>query len=342
MTLPTILSQHLRLPVMASPLFIISNPDLVIAQCKAGVIGSFPALNARPASVLEEWLERITSELRDYNAKNPHRPAAPFAVNQIVHRSNDRLEHDMEVCTRYKAPIVITSLGARPEINDAVHSYGGIVLHDVIDDMFAHKAIEKGADGLIAVAAGAGGHAGVQSPFALIQEIREWFDGPLLLSGAIASGRSILAALAMGADMAYIGSAFIATREANAVEGYKQMIAACSARDVIYTNLITGVHGNYLKPSIVAAGLDPDNLPTSDPSKMNFGSGPSKAKAWRDIWGCGQGIGVLKDIPSAGELIDRFAREYREAREDLYERTAGGKAPAASCKPSYAASEVPA
>ena len=317
MSLPDILSRRLRLPVVASPLFIISGPELVIAQCKAGIVGSFPALNARPAEVLEQWLDRITQELAAHDRAHPDQPSAPFAVNQIVHRSNDRLEHDMEVCVRYKVPIVITSLGARREINDAVHSYGGIVLHDVIDNNFARKAIEKGADGLIAVAAGAGGHAGTQSPFALVQEIRQWFDGPLLLSGSIANGRAILPAQAMGADMAYIGSAFIATQEANAVEGYKQMITECSARDVIHTNLITGVHGNYLKPSLVNAGLDPDNLPTSDPSKMDFGSNRQKPKAWKEIWGCGQGIGVLDSIPRAGELVERLTTEYRAARSAL-------------------------
>ncbi len=320
MTLPPILSQRLRLPVVASPLFIVSNPALVIAQCKAGIVGSFPALNARPASALEEWLDNITGELQAHDRAHPERPAAPFAVNQIVHRSNDRLEHDMEVCVRYKVPIVITSLGARPEINDAVHSYGGIVLHDVINNEFARKAIEKGADGLIAVAAGAGGHAGTQSPFALIQEIRQWFDGPLLLSGSIANGRSILSALALGADMAYIGSAFIATQEANAVEAYKRMITECGASDVMHTNLITGVHGNYLKPSLVAAGLDPNNLPTSDVTKMNFGSDREKPKAWKEIWGCGQGIGVIKDIPPASELIARLANEFYAARASLIAR----------------------
>jgi nitronate monooxygenase len=316
-SLPNILSQRLRLPVMASPLFIISTPDLVIAQCKAGIVGSFPALNARPAEALEQWLERITSELAENDRLHPDQPSAPFAVNQIVHRSNDRLEHDMEVCVRYKVPIVITSLGARREINDAVHSYGGIVLHDVIDNNFARKAVEKGADGLIAVAAGAGGHAGTQSPFALIQEIRQWFDGPLLLSGSIANGRAILAAQALGADMAYIGSAFIATQEANAVEGYKQMITECSARDVVHTNLITGVHGNYLRPSLVNAGLDPDNLPTSDPSKMDFGTNRQKPKAWKDIWGCGQGIGVLDSVRPTSELVERLAAEYHAARGAL-------------------------
>jgi nitronate monooxygenase len=322
MTLPTLLTQRLRLPVVASPLFIISNPDLVIAQCKAGIVGSFPALNARPAAALDDWLQRITAELAAHDRAHPDRPSAPFAVNQIVHRSNDRLDADMEVVVRHKVPIVITSLGARREINDAVHSYGGMVLHDVIDNHFARKAIDKGADGLIAVAAGAGGHAGFQSPFALVQEIRQWFDGPLLLSGSIASGRSILSALAMGADLAYIGSAFIATKEANAVDGYKKMITECAARDIVHTNLITGVHGNYLKPSLVAAGLDPDNLPTSDPSKMDFGSERQKPKAWKEIWGCGQGIGVIEDIPSAGELVERFAAEYEQAREALQRKAA--------------------
>ncbi|HMN83677.1 MAG TPA: nitronate monooxygenase family protein [Burkholderiaceae bacterium] len=317
MSLPAILTQRLRLPVMASPLFIVSNPDLVIAQCKAGVVGSFPALNARPASALAEWLDRITGELAAHDRAHPERPSAPFALNQIVHKSNDRLDHDMEVCVRYKVPVVITSLGARREINDAVHSYGGIVLHDVINNEFARKAIDKGADGLIAVAAGAGGHAGFQSPLALIQEIRQWFDGPLLLSGSITTGRSVLAAQAMGADMAYIGSAFIATREANAGEAYKKMITECSASDIVHTNLITGVHGNYLKPSLRAAGLDPDNLPTSDPSKMSFASDRQKPKAWKDIWGCGQGIGAIDSVVSAGELVDRLEREYRAARETL-------------------------
>ncbi|GAA5233337.1 nitronate monooxygenase [Verticiella sediminum] len=329
MALPSILADRVRLPVVASPLFIISNPDLVIAQCKAGIVGSFPALNARPASQLSEWLDRITTELAEHDARHPDRPSAPFAVNQIVHRSNDRLEHDMEVVVRYKVPIVITSLGARAEINDAIHSYGGIVLHDVIDNRFARKAIEKGADGLIAVAAGAGGHAGFQSPLALIQEIREWFDGPLLLSGSIANGRSILAAQTMGADMAYIGSAFIATEEANAVEGYKRMITECGANDIVHTNLITGVHGNYLKPSLVAAGLDPDNLPSSDPSKMNFGSDREKPKAWKEIWGCGQGIGVLREVMPAASLIERLAREYDAARADMLEQLTRGARPQA-------------
>jgi len=322
MTLPRILQDRLRLPVVASPLFIISGPDLVIAQCKAGIVGSFPALNARPAAELEVWLERITRELAEHDRLHPDRPSAPFAVNQIVHRSNDRLQHDLDLCVKYKVPIVITSLGARPEVNEAVHSYGGIVLHDVIDNTFAKKAIEKGADGLIAVAAGAGGHAGKQSPFALVQEIREWFDGPLLLSGSIASGRSILGALAMGADLAYIGSAFIATQEANAVPGYKEMITQSAAKDIVHTNLFTGVHGNYLKPSIVAAGMDPDNLPEGDVSTMNFGTDRQKPKAWKEIWGCGQGIGVLKDVPPAGELVDRLAAEYETARRALVDRVA--------------------
>ncbi len=318
MSLPAVLRRGLSIPVVGSPLFIISNPDLVIAQCKAGVVGSFPALNARPAHVLDEWLERITTELADYNAKNPDKPAAPFAVNQIVHKSNDRLQQDLMVCAKYKVPIIITSLGASEEVNQAVHSWGGIVLHDVINNRFAKKAIEKGADGLIAVAAGAGGHAGTLSPFALVHEIREWFDGPLLLSGAIGNGNAILAAQAAGADLAYVGSAFIATNEANAIDGYKQMIVDSNAADIIYSNLFTGVHGNYLRQSIVASGLDPDALPQSDPSKMNFGSGDgSKAKAWKDIWGSGQGIGAVKQIVPAAELVARLAREYHGARERL-------------------------
>ena len=317
MSLPPILRERLRLPAVASPLFIISNPDLVIAQCKAGVVGSFPALNARPAEMLEQWLQRIIAELAEHDRAHPDEPAAPFAVNQIVHKSNDRLEHDLELCVKYKVPIVITSLGARTDVNDAVHSYGGIVLHDIINDRFARKAIEKGADGLIAVAAGAGGHAGMQSPIALIQEIREWFDGPLLLSGAIATGRGVLAAQAMGADLAYIGSAFIATREANAAEAYKQMIVDSGAQDIIYTNLFTGVHGNYLKPSVVGAGLDPENLPQSDASQMNFGSNREKPKAWKEIWGCGQGIGVVKSVVGAGELVARLRGEYQQARQAL-------------------------
>jgi nitronate monooxygenase len=322
MSLPPILRERLRLPVVASPLFIISNPDLVIAQCKAGVVGSFPALNARPKELLEEWLIRITTELAEYDRQHPEAPSAPFAVNQIVHKSNDRLDHDLALCEKYKVPIIITSLGARPELNEAVHRWGGIVLHDIINNRFAHKAIEKGADGLIAVAAGAGGHAGTQSPFALIQEIREWFDGPLLLSGSIANGHAILGAQAMGADLAYIGSAFIATREANAVEGYKQMIVESAADDILYTNLFTGVHGNYLKPSVIKAGLDPDNLPVSDPSKMNFGSDREKPKAWKEIWGCGQGIAAVKEIAGAGDLVARLKCEYDAARAELAAKAA--------------------
>ncbi len=317
MSLPPVL-QSLRIPVVGSPLFIISGPDLVIAQCKAGVVGSFPALNARPGPVLGEWLERIQDELAAWTEANPGRPAAPYAVNQIVHKSNDRLQHDVDMCVKYKVPIVITSLGARTEVNDAIHSYGGIVLHDIINVAHAKKALEKGADGLIAVCAGAGGHAGTQSPFALIQEIREFFGGPLLLSGAIATGRAVLAAQAIGADLAYIGSAFIATQEANAVQGYKDMIVQSSGADIVYSNLFTGVHGNYLRPSIVNAGLDPDNLPESDPSKMNFGSGGNtEKKAWKDIWGCGQGIGALKSAPSVAEYVDRLEREYRDAKQAL-------------------------
>ena len=294
MALPPILAERLRIPVIGSPLFIISGPELVIAQCKAGIVGSFPALNARPASQLDEWLAQITEELADWDRKNPDRPSAPFAMNQIVHKTNDRLEHDVEMAVKYKVPVTITSLGAREDVNKAIHSYGGVVLHDVINDRFARKAVEKGADSLIPVAAGAGGHAGHLSPFALIQELREWFDGPIALSGSIANGAAILGAQAMGADLAYIGSAFIATKEANAVQGYKDMIVASSGDDIVYSNLFTGVHGNYLRPSIEAAGLDPDNLPESDPSKMSFGSGGNqKAKAWKDIWGCGQGIGAI-------------------------------------------------
>lgn len=316
MALPEILKGRLSVPVVGSPLFIISGPELVIAQCKAGVVGSFPSLNARPIEVLDQWLIRISEELDQYNQENPDNPAAPFAVNQIVHRSNDRLMQDVEMCVKHKVPLVITSLGARVEINEAIHSYGGLVFHDVINNRFAHKAIEKGADGLIAVAAGAGGHAGTISPIALIQEIREWFDGPLLLSGALSTGDGILAAQAMGADMAYIGSAFIATKEANADQGYKQMIADCASDDIVYSNLFTGVHGNYLRPSIENAGMDPDNLPVSDPSKMNFGSGGnSSSKAWKDIWGCGQGIGAVKDVLSVADIVARFKSEYDAARK---------------------------
>jgi nitronate monooxygenase len=303
----------LRLPVIGSPLFIISNPKLVIAQCKAGIVGSMPALNARPAAQLDEWLAEITEALAAHDRDHPESPAAPFAINQIVHKSNDRLEHDMEVCARYKVPIVITSLGARTDVNDAVHGWGGVVLHDIINNAFAHKAVEKGADGLIAVAAGAGGHAGTKSPFALVQEIRQWFDGPLALSGSISTGDAVLAAQAMGADFAYVGSAFIATDEARAPEGYKQMIVASSSDDIVYSNLFTGVLGNYLRGSIVAAGLDPDNLPQSDPSKMNFGA----AKAWKEIWGSGQGIGAISAVVPAVALVERLAREYAAARERL-------------------------
>ncbi len=312
--LPAILAAQ-KFPVIASPLFIISNPKLVIEQCKAGVIGSMPALNARPASQLDEWLAEITETLAAHDKAHPDQPAAPFAINQIVHKSNDRLEQDMALCVKYKVPVIITSLGAREEINQAAHSYGGVVLHDIINNKFAHKAIEKGADGLIAVAAGAGGHAGTKSPFALIQEIRQWFDGPVALSGSIATGGAILAAQAMGADFAYIGSAFIATHEARAVDAYKQAIVDCNSDDVVYSNLFTGVHGNYLAPSIRAAGLDPDNLPESDPSKMNFG-GDAK-KAWKDIWGCGQGIGAVTAVVSAAERIAQMKKEYQEARQRL-------------------------
>jgi nitronate monooxygenase len=318
MALPPVLRDRLRLPVIGSPLFIISNPDLVIAQCKAGIVGSFPALNARPISMLDEWLHRITEELAAWDRDHPEAPSAPFAVNHIVHKSNDRLEQDVELSTKWKAPIVITSLGAQTPVNDAVHSYGGVVLHDVINDRFARKAIEKGADGLIPVAAGAGGHAGHLSPFALIQGLREWFDGPIALSGSIAHGRAILAAQAMGADLAYIGSAFIATQEANANPAYQQMIVESTGEDITYTNLFTGVHGNYLTPSIIGAGLDPANLPVSDASAMNFGSGGNqKAKAWRDIWGCGQGIGAVKSIPPAAEMIARLSAEYEQAKAEL-------------------------
>jgi nitronate monooxygenase len=314
MSLPPIL-RGLRIPVIGAPLFIISQPDLVIAQCTAGVVGSFPALNARPPELLDAWLTRITGELAAWTAAHPERPAAPFAVNQIVHRSNDRLAHDLELCVKHRVPIVITSLGARVELNDAVHAYGGIVLHDVINVVHAKKAIDKGADGLIAVCAGAGGHAGALSPFALIDEIRAWWDGPLLLSGAISNGRSVLAAQVLGADLAYIGSAFIATAEATASERYKASIVESAAADIVYTNLFTGVLGNYLKASVVNAGLDPDNLPTSDPSKMNFGS--ASTKAWRDIWGCGQGIGGIHEIPTAGALVDRLVEEYAAAKRHI-------------------------
>lgn len=306
---------HLPLPIIGSPLFIISNPKLVIAQCIAGVVGSMPALNARPAEQLEEWLKEITETLAAYNAANPDKPAAPFAINQIVHKSNDRLQHDMAMCVKYKVPIIITSLGAVEEINMAAHSYGGVVLHDIINNKHAHKAIEKGADGLIAVAAGAGGHAGVKSPFALIQEIRQWFKGPLALSGSIATGGAVLAAQAMGADFAYIGSAFIATEEARAADAYKQAIVDCNSDDIVYSNLFTGVHGNYLAPSIRNAGMDPTNLPVSDPSAMNFGG--DKSKAWKDIWGCGQGIGAIDKVQSTADFVAQLKREYLEAKTKL-------------------------
>lgn len=322
MALPEALRGKLSIPVVGSPMFIVSGPELVLAQCKAGIVGSFPSLNARPIDKLDEWLQRITEELAAHDAAHPESPSAPYAVNQIVHRSNDRLEQDLELCVKHRAPIVITSLGAREDVNEAVHSYGGIVLHDVINDRFARKAIEKGADGLIAVAAGAGGHAGATSPFALIQEIREWFDGPLLLSGSIATGDAVLAAQAMGADLAYIGSTFIATEEANAEPAYKQMLVDSAAADILYTNFFTGVHGNYLKPSIKAAGLDPDALPQSDPSAMNFGSGgdaekKAEKKAWKDIWGCGQGIGAIKKVVPAADVVARLKREYAAARARL-------------------------
>ncbi|RAK62535.1 NAD(P)H-dependent flavin oxidoreductase [Phenylobacterium kunshanense] len=322
MALPPVLRDRLRLPLIGSPLFIISTPDLVIAQCKAGIVGSFPALNARPASLLDEWLHRITEELAAWDRDHPDTPSAPFAVNHIVHKTNDRLEHDLEASCKWKAPIVITSLGAREDVNKAVHESGGVVLHDVITNAFARKAVEKGADGLIPVAAGAGGHAGRLSPFALVQEIREWFDGPIALSGSIANGHAILGAQAMGADLAYAGSMFIATQEANADPAYKQMIVESAADDIIYSNLFTGVHGNYLAPSIIAAGLDPNALPESDPSKMNFGSGGNqKSKAWRDIWGCGQGIGAVKDVPTVAELVARLSAEYEEAKAELALKT---------------------
>ena len=317
MSLPPILSS-LRLPVIGAPLFIVSNPKLVIAQCTSGIVGSFPALNARPATKLDEWIHEITEALAAYDRAHPDTPSAPFAVNQIVHRTNDRFEHDMEVCARWKVPIVITSLGARTELNDAVHGWGGITLHDIIDDRFARKAVEKGADGLIAVAAGAGGHAGRWSPFALIHEIRKWFDGPLILSGAIATGKAILGAQAMGADLTYIGSPFIATPEANSTDAYKEGIVAATAADIVYTDLFTGVHGNYLRSSIVAAGLDPDALAAGNLETMKFGSeGSSKSKAWRDIWGSGQGIGAVDCVQPAADLIARLSVEYHKARARL-------------------------
>lgn len=309
---------RMRLPVIGAPMFIVSTPKLVIAQCKAGVIGSFPSLNARPAEALDQWLIEIKDALARHDDENPDQPAAPFAVNQIVHRSNDRLMHDLESCVKHQVPIVICSLGAREEVYEAIHSYGGIVFHDVINNMFAKKAISKGADGLIPVAAGAGGHAGVTSPFALMQEIREWFDGPIALSGSIARGQSVLAAEAMGADFGYIGSAFIATAEANANDAYKQGIVDGYADDIIYTNYFSGIHGNYLKPSIVKAGMDPDNLPESDPSKMDFKSaGEGAKKVWKDIWGCGQGIGAVKEVMTAARFIDKLAAEYEEAKAGI-------------------------
>jgi nitronate monooxygenase len=316
--LPPVL-QRVPFPVIAAPMFIISNPQMVIAQCIAGVVGSMPALNARPASQLNDWLAEITEGLAAHDRANPDRPAAPFAINQIVHKSNDRLEQDMAVCAKYRVPLVITSLGAREDVNQAVHSWGGIVMHDVINNVFAHKAIEKGADGLIPVAAGAGGHASVKSPFAMVQEIREWFDGPLALSGSIASGGAILAAQAMGADFAYIGSAFIATHEARASDDYKTMVTQSNSDDIVYSNFYTGVHGNYLKGSIKNAGMDPDALPNGDPTQMNFASGEGErsAKAWKDIWGCGQGIGVIRDVVPVSELVGRWRDQYRVAQARL-------------------------
>jgi nitronate monooxygenase len=315
--MPALFKGRLSLPVIGSPLFIISGPDLVIAQCKAGIVGSFPALNARPASQLDEWLHRIREELAAHDRAHPERPSAPFAVNQIVHKSNNRLEQDLALCEQHKVPMIITSLGAREDLNQAAHGWGGIVFHDVINQKFAHKAVEKGADGLILVSAGAGGHAGTQSPFAFVAETRAWFDGPIALSGAIGNGRAIRAARVLGADFAYIGSAFIATDEANAVQRYKEMITTCSADDIVYSNLFTGVHGNYLKPSVAAAGLDPDNLPSSDPSQMSFGSDDSgeraKPKAWKEIWGSGQGIGSVTSIVPVAELVARLKREYDDA-----------------------------
>lgn len=315
--LPDVLKNNVRLPVVASPLFIISHPQLTLAQCKAGVIGAFPALNARPESQLDEWLAQLTEELAAHNAAHPERPAAPFAVNQIVHTSNKRLEHDLMLCVKYKVPVVISSLGAVPEVNAAIHSYGGIVLHDIINNRHAQSAIRKGADGLIAVATGAGGHAGTLSPFALVQEIRSWFDGPLLLAGAIATGGGILAAQAMGADMAYIGTPFIATEEARATDAYKQALVEARAGDIVYSNYFTGIHGNYLKSSITAAGFDPDNLPSADPSKMDFGAAVTGAKAWKDIWGAGQGVGSIDGVGSVAALVDRLEAEYHEARQRL-------------------------
>jgi nitronate monooxygenase len=323
MTLPAILKDNLRLPVIGSPMFIISHPPLVLEQCRAGIVGSFPALNARPEAQLDEWLAQITEELANHDAANPQRRAAPFAVNQIVHHSNKRLEHDLKMCEKYKVPIVISSLGAVPEVNQAIHAYGGIVLHDIINNRHARSAISKGADGLIAVAAGAGGHAGPLSPFALVQEIRDWFDGPVALSGAIAHGGAVLAAQAMGADLAYIGTPFIATHEARAVDEYKQMIVDSAAADIVYSNFFTGIHGNYLKPSIERAGMDPDNLPVSDPTKMNFGERETGAKAWKDIWGSGQGIGAVKEVRSVADYVDQLEAEYNATCKRLLSAEAG-------------------
>jgi nitronate monooxygenase len=322
MALPPVLRDRLRLPVVASPMFIVSGPELVIAQCRAGIVGSFPALNARPASLVDEWLHQITEELAAWDRDHPDTPAAPYAVNHIVHKSNNRLEEDVERSTKWKAPIIVTSLGAREDVNAAAHSYGGVVLHDVVNDVFARKAVDKGADGLILVAAGAGGHAGQLSPFALVHSVREWFDGPVALSGSIATGHAILGAQAMGADLAYVGSAFIATEEANAADGYKQMIVDSGGEDIVYTDLFSGVHGNYLAPSIIAAGLDPKDLPRSDPSNMDFGSGGGqKAKAWRDIWGAGQGVGAVKGVLPTAELVARLAGEYETAKAELALKT---------------------
>ena len=312
---------HLRLPLIASPMFLVSGPDLVIAQCKAGIVGSFPALNARPSSQFDEWLHRIREELSAYDRANPDRPSAPFAVNQIVHKTNNRLDEDMAICAKWEVPLIITSLGAREDVNNAVHGWGGLVLHDVVNNDFARKAIAKGADGLIPVATGAGGHAGALSPFALMQEIREWFSGLVALSGAIACGRSILAAQAMGADFAYAGSPWIATHESSASDAYKQCVVDSDATDIVYSNNFTGVHGNYLKPSIVAAGLDPENLPNNDPGAMNFGAGGNTAaKAWKDIWGSGQGIGAIKAVTSVAERVEQFAAQYQEAKRELDEK----------------------
>jgi len=325
MSLPSSLAGRLALPVIASPLFIISNPDLVIAQCTAGICGTFPALNARPAPMLESWLRQIRSALDDWDAHHPEAPAAPFVVNQVVHKSNERLDHDLELCVKYRVPLVITSLGAQREIYDAIHGYGGLVLHDVINTGFARKAIDKGADGLIAVAAGAGGHAGTMSPFALVQEIRQWFDGPLVLGGCIASGGAILAAQAMGADLAYIGSPFIATHEANADQRYKQAIVDATADEIVYTKVFTGVHANFLRAGIVASGLDPDKLPETDPAEMAWSAGgSSRAKVWRDIWACGQGVGTINEIVKAAEFIARLKREYARARQRLADLAVGG------------------